>query len=64
MPIHIERRESCWLWQAILPIIRQFCLTAYLDLAKRESLPLATFDTNLQQAATALQIPVLAWSTN
>ena len=64
MPIHIERRESLWLWQAILPLARQHRLSAYdaayLDLAKRESLPLATRDANLHQAALALQIPVLA----
>jgi len=63
MPIHIERRESLWLWQAILPLARQHRLTAYdaayLDLAKRESLPLATLDENLQQAALALQIRVI-----
>lgn len=64
MPIHIERRESLWLWQAILPLARQHRLSAYdaayLDLAKREALPLATLDVNLQQAATALEIPVIA----
>jgi predicted nucleic acid-binding protein len=32
---------------------------AYLDLAKREALPLATLDANLQQAALALDIPVI-----
>jgi predicted nucleic acid-binding protein len=64
MPIHVERRESLWLWQAILPITRQFRLSAYdaayLDLAKRESLPLGTLDANLRAAALALQIPVIS----
>lgn len=63
LQIHIERRESLWLWQAILPLARQHRLSAYdaadLDLAKREALPLATLDANLQQAALALDIPVI-----
>jgi len=64
LQIHIERRESLWLWQAILPLARQHRLSAYdaayLDLAKREALPLATLDANLKQAAAALEIPVIA----
>lgn len=64
LQIHIERRESLWLWQAILPLARQHRLSAYdaayLDLAKRESLPLATRDAHLHHAALTLHIPVLA----
>src|SRR5271168_4369668 len=40
LPIQAERREALWLWQAILPLTRQYRLSAYdaayLELAKRE----------------------------
>ena len=54
LPIRIERREALWLWQALLPLARDHGLTAYdaayLDLAKREQLRLATLDHDLQEA--------------
>ena len=46
LPIQIERREVLWLWEAILPLVRQHRLSAYdaayLELAKRERMSLAT----------------------
>jgi len=48
LPIQIERRETLWLWHATLPLAREHRLTAYdaayLDLARRDRLSLATLD--------------------
>jgi predicted nucleic acid-binding protein len=47
----------------ILPLARSHSLTAYdaayLDLAIRRQLPLATLDEDVRRAATALGVPVL-----
>jgi predicted nucleic acid-binding protein len=56
LPIHVEQRPLLWICQQILPLIRRYSrLTAYdaayLELALRESLPLATLDTDLRAAA-------------
>jgi len=63
LPIQIERRETLWLWQSILPLARQHGLTAYdaayLELAKREGIPLATLDHDLEHAGQALNIESL-----
>jgi predicted nucleic acid-binding protein len=63
LPIQIERRDALWLWQALLPLAREHRLTAYdaayLDLAKREGLSLATLDHDLQEAGRTLGIAVL-----
>lgn len=63
LPIQIERREALWLWQAVLPLARKHRLSAYdaayLELAKREKMQLATLDHDLQQAGRALGIPLL-----
>jgi predicted nucleic acid-binding protein len=60
LPIQIERREAIWLWQATLPLAREHRLTAYdaayLDLARREQLSLATLDHDLQAAGRALGV--------
>jgi predicted nucleic acid-binding protein len=63
LPIQIERREALWLWQAVLPLSRKHRLSAYdaayLELAKREKMQLATLDHDLQEAGRALGIPLL-----
>jgi len=63
LPIQIERREAFWLWQAVLPLTRKHRLSAYdaayLELAKREKMQLATLDRDLQKAGRALGIPLL-----
>ncbi len=55
LPIHIEHRPAAWLGQQILPLARTHRLTAYdaayLELASREGLPLATIDEALKAAA-------------
>jgi predicted nucleic acid-binding protein len=63
LPIQIERREALWLWQAILPIAAQYQLSAYdaayLELAKREGMNLATLDHDLQEAGLTLGVPIV-----
>ena len=55
LPIEIERRPATWLAQQILPLARMYKLSAYdaayLELAIREGLPLATLDKDLIRAA-------------
>jgi predicted nucleic acid-binding protein len=56
LPIHIEHRPLLWICQQILPLTHRFSrLTAYdaayLELALREGLPLATLDAELRAAA-------------
>lgn len=62
-PIHVEVRPALWLWQQILPLARAHHLSAYdaayLDLAIRDGLPLATLDGDLRAAALAAGVPVL-----
>lgn len=57
LPITIEHRPASWLGQQILPLARAHRLTAYdaayLELAIRDGLPLATLDGDLRKAAVA-----------
>jgi predicted nucleic acid-binding protein len=57
LPIVIEHRPAVWLGQQILPLARTHRFSAYdaayLELAIREGLPLATLDGNLRKAAVA-----------
>ena len=66
LPIAIEHRPGTWLCQQILPLARTCRITAYdaayLELARREDLPLATLDRDLQAAARASGVPLLAAS--
>lgn len=59
----MERREAVWLCQAIIRLARDHRLTAYdaayLDLARREQLSLATLDHDLQAAGLALGVAAL-----
>ena len=63
LPIQIERREALWLWQAVLPLARESQLSgydvAYLELAKRERMSLATLDRDLQVAARAAGVSMV-----
>ncbi len=60
LPIHVERREAVWLCQAMVRLAREHNLTAYdvayLDLANRDQLQLATLDHDLQEAGRTLGI--------
>ncbi len=55
LPIAIEHRPATWLAQQILPLARTYKISAYdaayLELAIREGLPLATLDDDLRRAA-------------
>ncbi len=57
LPVAVEHRPATWLCQQILPLTRAYRLSAYyaayLELALREKLPLATLDGDLQTAARA-----------
>jgi len=57
LPFAIEHRPVSWLAQQILPLARTYKLSAYdaayLELAIREGLPLATLDDDLRRVASA-----------
>jgi predicted nucleic acid-binding protein len=63
LAIHIEHRPAAWLGLQILPLARAHRLTAYdaayLELAGREGLPLATNDEHLKAAARAAGVPLV-----
>jgi predicted nucleic acid-binding protein len=63
LPIHVERREALWVWQATIALAREHRLTAYdaayLDLARRDQLSLATLDDDLQAAGLAVGVATL-----
>lgn len=63
LPIAIEHRPATWLAQQILPLARTHRLSAYdaayLELAIREGLPLATLDDDLRRAAPAAGVKLL-----
>jgi predicted nucleic acid-binding protein len=64
LPIQIERRDATWICQSVLPLSRAFGLSAYdaayLELAKREDLPIATLDQNLVKVAGRIGVPSFA----
>ena len=61
--IAIEHRPATWLAQQILPLARTYQLSAYdaayLELAIRERLPLATLDDDLRRAASAAGVALV-----
>jgi predicted nucleic acid-binding protein len=63
LPIHIERLEATWLWQAIVPLAREHRVSAhgaaYLELAKGEGMCLATLDHDLQIACRTIGVAIL-----
>jgi predicted nucleic acid-binding protein len=63
LPIQIGRREALWIWQGVLAVAREHRLSAYdaayLELAKREGMHLATLDHDLEEAARTLGVPIL-----
>uniref|UniRef100_Q02C30 PilT protein domain protein n=1 Tax=Solibacter usitatus (strain Ellin6076) TaxID=234267 RepID=Q02C30_SOLUE len=63
LPILIENRPAAWLAQQILPLARRYRLSgydaAYLELAIREALPLATLDGDLRVAAIEAGVPLI-----
>ena len=63
MPITVDADTNTYAWSSTLRLSERFSLTlydaAYLELAQRRSLPLATLDRDLRTAAPALQIELL-----
>ena len=63
MPITIDRSGDHLIWTAALALADRFELTvydaAYVELAQRRSLPLATGDRPMRKAARALSIEVV-----
>jgi predicted nucleic acid-binding protein len=63
MPITIDDDTNGYAWSTTLRLAERFSLTlydaAYLELARRRSLPLATRDRDLRCAAQMLDIGVL-----
>lgn len=63
LEIAMDRETSRHAWGATLPLADRFRLTVYdaafLELALRRSLPLASLDRELRRAATALGIELL-----
>lgn len=64
LPIEIDLQTSDRAWQDILPLGLRFGLTAYdaayLELAQRTGLPLATLDEDLGAAAAKLGVALVA----
>jgi len=63
MPITIDADTNVYAWTTTLRLAERFALTiydsAYLELAQRRSLPLATLDAELREAAAALGLTLL-----
>jgi predicted nucleic acid-binding protein len=63
MPITIDGDTNTYAWSATLRLAERFSLTvydaAYLELAHRHALPLATLDQELRAGAAALNIQLL-----
>jgi len=63
LPIAIDERPVMETWLAVIALATSHRLAvydaAYLELAKRLRLPLATLDRDLRKAAKALDIPLL-----
>jgi predicted nucleic acid-binding protein len=63
MPITVDADTNSYAWSTTLRLAERFSLTiydaAYLELAQRRSLPLATLDRELRAAAPAINIALL-----
>lgn len=63
MPITIDANTDEYAWTTTLQLAERFTLTVYdatyLELAQRRSLPLATLDAELREAASMLNISLL-----
>ncbi len=67
MPITVDAATDTYAWSATLHLADRFQLTlydaAYLELAQRRHLPLATLDQPLRTAASALGLDLLGIAT-
>lgn len=66
MPISVDPDTDAHAWTTALRLSQRFGLTlydaAYVELAQRHSLPLATLDQEMRAAAIAVSVPVLGAS--
>ncbi|HVB09144.1 MAG TPA: type II toxin-antitoxin system VapC family toxin [Bacillota bacterium] len=64
LAIAVDPGAPTAVWGAIMAVARRYQLTAYdaayLELALREGLPMATLDARLRAAATAAGVPLVA----
>ena len=64
LPVSVEEAVPARAWEDCLPLARRVGLTvydaAYLDLAMRLGLPLATLDKRLQEAAAKVGVRLVA----
>jgi predicted nucleic acid-binding protein len=62
LPITVDRETDTYVWSSTLALADRFDLTiydaAYLELAERRGLPLASLDKELNAAARALGVSV------
>ena len=67
LPIELDGETAIRAWGATSRLAERFRLSvydaAYLELARRLELPLASLDQNLRTAAVALDVPVLGTGT-
>jgi predicted nucleic acid-binding protein len=67
LPIAVDAETDTYVWTSTLQIADRFGLTvydaAYLELAQRRSLPLASLDKELSEASRALGVPILGRRT-
>ena len=67
LPIALDQETAAQAWTLTTRLAEQYRLTlydaAYLELAQRLSLPLATLDKELRAAANALGLPLLGLDT-
>ena len=63
LPITLDAETTTQVWTATQRLAGRFRLTiydaAYLELAQRQNLPLASLDRELRAASTALGVPLL-----
>jgi predicted nucleic acid-binding protein len=63
LPIHVEPPHAPAAWEAVIRVASQHQLTvydaAYLELAERTHLPLATLDGDLRRAALAASVTLV-----
>jgi predicted nucleic acid-binding protein len=63
LPISLDPETDRWAWKDTLQLAQLYGLTlydaAYLELAQRRGLPLATLDADLRSAASAVRVHLL-----
>ena len=67
LPITVDPESDTYVWTTMLSLADRFGITvydaAYLELAQRRSLPLASLDKELSVAGQAIGVPMLGCET-